>query len=257
MSGKSNRNLIEAKLNQDDEYYTQYDDVEKELENYKSHFVGKTVYCNCDGSESNFVKYFNNNFQTLQLKDSFYSSKDFRGHKSTELLKMSDIVVTNPPFSLFRTYVEQLVKYNKKFLIIGPLLASKYKNIMPLMMAGEIWFGCGTVSCFTRPDGSVASLGNTCWYTNLEPDTTVKRTLPLCRNYVGNEHLYPKYDNFDAIEVSRVADLPKGFQGVACVPISYMPKHDPDRYEILGKKDNLYLNGKKKFSRILIREKAA
>jgi len=255
MSGKTNANLLAAKRNRDDEFYTQYEAIEKELKNYIGHFEDKVVYCNCDTEESNFVKYFNKNFNKLKLKHGFYSEKDFRSIESINNLIKADIVVTNPPFSLFKDYIEQLRWYNKKFLIIGPKLAASTSYMWSLMTSGSVWYGCSDVKNFLKPDGSTKTLGNTCWYTNLKPKTTVKRYLPLRRLYEGNEWRYPKYDNYNAIEVSRLADLPKGFQGVAGVPASYMDKHDPDRFEIVGKENNLCIDGKNIFRRIMIRER--
>jgi len=257
MSGKTNANLLAAKRNQNDEFYTQSEDIEKELENYTEHFEDKVVYCNCDTEDSNFVKYFNKNFNKLKLKHGFYSERDFRSIESINNLIKADIVVTNPPFSLFKDYMEQLRWYNKKFLIIGPKLAATNNYMRPSMASGKVWFGCNDVRKFTIPGGDTTILGNIGWYTNLKPRTIVKRHLPLRRNYIGNEWRYPKYDNYDAIEVNRVVDIPKGFQGVVGVPASYIDKHDPDQFEILDVKCNLRINGKNKFKRIMIREKAA
>ena len=127
----SNKNLHKAKRNKNDEFYTQLPDIEKELGHYKKHFKNKIIYCNCDTKDSNFVKYFQDNFEALELKELLYTHNDFRDNIA--LLKKADIVVTNPPFSLFRQYLAQLIEYKKKFLIIGSLNAVTYKEVFPLI----------------------------------------------------------------------------------------------------------------------------
>ena len=189
---------------------------------------------------------------------------DFRSPECIGLLKQADIVVTNPPFSLFREYVTQLVEYEKDFLIIGNLNAITYKEIFKLIKEGKIWLGHTQPRVFIQPDGSEKKFGNVCWFTNLP---TKKRTedLILFRRYHGNESDYPRYDNYDAIEVSRVKNIPMDYEGVMGVPITFLDKHNPEQFEIVGqmvttKVDEFnhgypYVNGKKKYARILIRKK--
>lgn len=161
---------------------------------------------------------------------------DFRSHESVELLKQADIVVTNPPFSLFREYVNQLVEYKKQFLIIGNDNARTYVDIFELIQKNKIWAGYGKVKKFIQPDGSIKGFGNVGWYTNLD---VAKRheSLTLYKKYSSKE--YPKYANYDAIEVSRVADIPADYDGEMGVPISFLDKYNPDQFEIIGSSSNL------------------
>lgn len=172
---------------------------------------------------------------------------DFRSEECLELLKEADIVVTNPPFSLFRDYVAQLMEYDKKFLIIGNQNAITYKEIFPLLKDNKMWLGykAGDMA-FTVPDYYEAretrywkdengqkwrSLGNICWFTNID----IKKRhedLILIKKYNPKE--YPKYDNYDAIEVSKTKDIPYDYEGVMGVPITFMDKYNPDQFEILG-----------------------
>ena len=204
---------------------------------------------------------------------------DFRSEECIELLKEADIVVTNPPFSLFREYVAQLMEYGKKFLIIGNQNAITYKEIFACIKSNQIWLGykCGDMK-FTVPDyyeerttrfwideqgQKWRSMGNICWFTNLD---TEKRheILTLYKQYSPEE--YPKYDNYDAIEVPKTSDIPYDFYGVMGVPITFLDKYNPDQFEILGDSryhdgrdiadDINFINGKLLYRRILIRRKS-
>jgi len=161
---------------------------------------------------------------------------DFRSEESIELLKQADIVVTNPPFSLFRDYVAQLIEYNKKFLIIGNDNARTYVDIFELIRNNKIWSGYGKVKEFIQPDGSVKGFGNIGWYTNLD---VAKRheSLTLYKKYSPKE--YPKYANYDAIEVSKVTDIPVDYDGKMGVPISFLDKYNPAQFELIGSSSNL------------------
>jgi hypothetical protein len=161
---------------------------------------------------------------------------DFRSSESIELLKQADIVVTNPPFSLFREYVDQLVEYKKQFLIIGNDNARTYVNIFELIQKNKIWAGYGKVKEFIQPDGSIKEFGNVGWYTNLD---VAKRheSLTLYKKYSPKE--YPKYANYDAIEVSKVTDIPIDYDGEMGVPISFLDKYNPEQFEIVGSSSNL------------------
>lgn len=161
---------------------------------------------------------------------------DFRSSESIELLKQADIVVTNPPFSLFREYVAQLVEYKKKFLIIGNDNARTYVDIFELIQKNKIWSGYGKVKEFIQPDGSIKGFGNVGWYTNLD---VAKRheSLTLYKKYSPKE--YPKYANYDAIEVSKVTDIPVDYDGAMGVPISFLDKYNPEQFEIVGSSSNL------------------
>ncbi len=184
----NNRSLQDAKANRKDEFYTQMEDIENELFHYAQHFKDKVVYCNCDTPDSNFVKYFQTYFNVLGLKKLIHTSiqegVDFRSDESVELLKQADIVVTNPPFSLFRECVAQLVQYDKKFLILGNQNAITYKEVFPLLKENKIWLGVnsGQKSFYIPDDYPLATksggidergrkyinMGNTVWFTNLE-----------------------------------------------------------------------------------------
>lgn len=170
---------------------------------------------------------------------------DFRSKECIELLKQADIVVTNPPFSLFREYISQLIEYDKKFVIIGSQNAISYKELFKLIQDDKIWFGYNSVKKFTMPDSyehnsvkvedgiKYAVFGNICWYTNLD---IAKRheDLILYKSYKGNEDDYPKYVNYDAIEVSKVKDIPIDYKGEMGVPITFLDKYNPDQFEIIG-----------------------
>jgi hypothetical protein len=156
---------------------------------------------------------------------------DFRSEECVKLLKRADIVVTNPPFSLFREYVEQLVKYKKKFLIIGNINAISYKECFELIRTNKMWLGYSCARHFARPDGSMFESARSFWYTNL--DTTKRHEeLVLYKTYSPEE--YPTYANFDAIEVSRALEMPADYDGPMGVPITFLDKYNPDQFEILG-----------------------
>lgn len=205
---------------------------------------------------------------------------DFRSQECVELLRDADIVVTNPPFSLFRDYIGLLIGLNKKFLIIGNLNAVKYKEILPLFMTDKVWLGCNSGHYwFKVPDSYEEKrtdfkvdengqkwrrMGNICWYTNLDTDRR-HEDLTLFRNYTPD--IYPKYDNYDAIDVSKTSDIPCDYYGVIGVPITFMTRHNPDQFSIIGVLNsgsgNEYdfakaiLHGKQLYSRILIQRKQA
>jgi hypothetical protein len=156
---------------------------------------------------------------------------DFRSPESVELLKQADIVVTNPPFSLFREYVAQLMEHEKKFLIIGNDNAISYKEFFEFIKENKVWTGYGKVKEFIQPSGEIKKFGNVGWYTNL--DTTKRHEfLTPYKRYTPEE--FSKYDNYDAIEVSRVTDIPLDYDGVMGVPITFLDKYNPDQFVILG-----------------------
>ena len=169
---------------------------------------------------------------------------DFRSPECIELLKQADIVVTNPPFSLFREYVAQLIKYDKKFIIIGHQNAIKYKEIFPLIQANKLWLGYGfrggathfisryedTATAGNHIEGMIRVSG-VVWFTNLEIKKR-KENLILFRNYTPEA--YPRYVNYDAIEVSKTEDIPCDYDGLMGVPITFMDKYNPEQFEIIG-----------------------
>lgn len=337
----ANTNLSAAKKAKNDEFYTQFPDIQKEIEAYleydKDTFRGKVVYCNCDDPfESNFFRYFVLNFKRLGLKrlittsykpspvdetqlalsgiaepvvtntakgrpkttakkfiinevgdvdgdGSFTLSDiaeqlkanknnewtplqgdgDFRSPECVELLQQSDIVVTNPPFSLFREYVAQLMEYEKKFAIIGNMNAITYKEIFPYIKDNKMWLGVtrqGTGSMWfvvtdVTPEKTgqridengvrYQTIGNSAWFTNLDHG---RRHQPLslmtaADNIKFNKKMsgkadYDKYDNYDAIEVSSVDAIPNDYKGVMGVPITFLGKYNPEQFEILGMCEN-------------------
>ena len=172
---------------------------------------------------------------------------DFRSKECIELLKEADIVVTNPPFSLFREYVAQLMEYEKKFLIIGSQNNVTYKEIFPLLMQNKIWLGykSGDMAFKVPADSEPRatrywedeqgqkwrSLGNICWFTNLDHKKR-HEDLILYKTYSPEE--YPLYDNFDAINVNKTEDIPMNYDGVMGVPITFLDKYNPEQFEILG-----------------------
>jgi len=156
---------------------------------------------------------------------------DFRSEECVELLKRADIVVTNPPFSLFREYIAQLIEHRKKFLIIGNDNAISYKEFFEFIKKNKVWSGYGKVKEFMQPDGTIKKFGNVGWYTNL--DTTKRHEkLTLYKKYNSKEYL--KYDNYNAIEVSKVSDIPMNYDGVMGVPVTFLDKYNPNQFEILG-----------------------
>ena len=311
----ANKNLNAAKEAKKDEFYTQLVDIENELKHYRQHFRGKTILCNCDDPyESNFFKYFANNFNAFGLKkliatcyngspvqgselmidfgdfqeepkkiaykveitevtdlngdgrvdlaDVRYliqndknvlsilkENGDFRSHECIELLKEADIVVTNPPFSLFREYVAQLMKYEKKFIIIGNMNAITYKEIFPLIKNNQLWTGPSITSGdrkFWVPDDyelKAAGCGidetgrkfirvkGVRWFTNLDHK---KRHEELILYHTYSPEEYPKYVNYDAINVNATNDIPIDYDGVMGVPITFLDKYNPEQFEIIG-----------------------
>ena len=296
---KANSNLHKAKTVKNDEFYTQLTDIEKEMYHYRDHFKDKVIFCNCDDPlESKFYFFFAQNFEFLGLKKliSTHFEKDipsyklellhdvnndgkidvldtiktplkqngdFRSPECIAILEEADIVITNPPFSLFREYVKQLMDYEKKFLIVGSMNAITYKEIFPLLKDNLLWLGNGSPKTFKQPDGSLKAFGNILWYTNLD---YLKRheDLLLFREYDPDE--YPTYDNYDAINVDKVKDIPMDYPGAIGVPITFLTKHNPNQFELIGidrplvekttgKSSRFKIDSKEKFARIVIRNK--
>lgn len=157
---------------------------------------------------------------------------DFRSEECIELLKQADIVVTNPPFSLFREYIGQLMKYGKKFLIIGPLNALHYKELFPLIKNNIVWLGINNgAKEYTKPDGTLQKMGNTGWYTNLDHNKRHEEIDLVCR---FDSEDYPTYANYDAIDVGKVQDIPYDYDGVMGVPDTILGQYNPDQFEIIG-----------------------
>lgn len=315
MVENGNNNLHVSRAKKTDEFYTELSLIEDELKNYRDYFQDKIVFCNCDDpAHSNFWRYFQLNFYKLGLKklvSTHYESTkksykleiirqndkigqlsfmpdyvqtpleqngDFRSSECIEILKEADVVVTNPPFSLFREYINQLIEYKKKFIVIGNQNAVTYKEILPLVMENKMWLGYKSGHFWFRVPDSYEEkktdfkidetgqkwrrMGNICWFTNIDIEKR-HENMTLFRNYIPEK--YPKYDNYNAIEVSRTADIPVDYFDVMGVPITFMTKYNPDQFLILG--DSRYhdgqdfsddinvIDGKTKFRRLLIKRR--
>lgn len=158
---------------------------------------------------------------------------DFRSEECLALLDEADIVVTNPPFSLFREYVSILMEHEKKFIVIGSQNAITYKEFFPLLKDDKVWLGSTHPKEFIQRNGTVKKFGNICWFTNLDIKKRHEELI-LVKKYAGHEDEYPTYDNYDAIEVSKVVDIPLDYAGVMGVPITFLDKYCPDQFEIVG-----------------------
>ena len=297
ISTPANTNLNKAKKAKNDEFYTRYEDIEAEVMEYKEQFQDKIVYLPCDSLKSEFWSFFINNFQSFGLKkliathyqkdgqsykvwtndgdniiqEDLAGNGDFRSPECIEILKECDIVCTNPPFSLFREFVDAIITHNKQFLIIGNQNAFTCKEIFKLIKENKIQTGYNMVKQFNQPDGSIKKFNNICWFTNL---TVNKNNEELVLTKTYNVINYPKYDNYDAIEVDRLANIPKDYYDVMGVPITFINKYNPNQFEILGHttssdkspeveklrtnpkyRNGARINGKEKYHRIFIRRK--
>ena len=325
----ANRNLNAAKTAKNDEFYTQFYDIETEMEAYLDYkrdvFRGKTVLLPCDDPEwSNFTRYFAQNFETLGLKklistsfapesktykcgyqlslfetespkfdkdktkthgkifvltedttgdgvtnlddlqwDYLEGDGDFRSKEVTKLRDEADIIVTNPPFSLFREFVTWIMEANKEFVIIGNQNAITYKELFPLLMNNRIWLGATGFSSdmvFGVPEGTVVKesdkkkaerlgyvgnytrLGNSCWFTNIDHGRRHQplRLMTEAENMRFSKHKeikgkgYQKYDNYDAIEVNYYDAIPSDYDGVMGVSVTFLDKYCPEQFEIVG-----------------------
>ena len=258
----ANTNLHKAKEAKNDEFYTMIEDVSNELKHYKHHFKDKIVFCNCDDPTwSAFWRYFHLNFSELGLKKlisthydrenptykmeytggddnnvetgiktNLQGNGDFRNQECLELLDECDIVVTNEPFSLFRNYIEVLMNHSKKFLIIGNKNAITYKEFFPLLKDNKVWMGVNNVQCFLQPDGSIKKFGNIGWFTNLD---IAKRheSIILWKKYTPED--YPTYDNYDAINVDKVAEIPIDYCESWEVTKEEFEHFDKEKWEIV------------------------
>ncbi len=352
--------LASAKKNQADEFYTRFEDINKEINAYLEYnpdtFKDKTVLLPCDDPEwSNFTRYFAQNFNKLGLKKlistsyaveskpsgAFYQPTifemsdiqydegktrkqgkiftltrrnknvdindlkwkyldgdgDFRSEEVKKLRDEADIIVTNPPFSLFREFLAWIIDGEKKFLIIGNINCLTYKEVFPLIKENKAWIGNGMgrwISGFIVPDNyelygtearveegkRIVATNNCLWLTNLEHGRrhqplqlmTIEDNIKYSKHKGIKENGYPKYDNYDAIEVPYTDAIPSDYEGIMGVPITFLDKYNPEQFEIIGASDNgaiedkyklphfkkhnePYINGKKVYKRIFIRKK--
>lgn len=257
----NNTNLKNAKITKNDEFYTQLSDIEKELQHYAMHFNNKVVYCNCDNPyTSNFFQYFLINFTKLGLKKllatcyagpasdykaytacsldgTAYIVTELKGDGSfdsdecVEILDTADIVCSNPPFSQFSHYLQTIISHQKSFLLIGSQNNITYKNIWPLFLQNKLWLGVTKPKEYIQPDGTLKKFGNTCWYTNLDTQKRHKK-IQLTKHY--DPTVYPTYDNYPAINVDRVSDIPCDYSGIMGIPISFLDKYNPEQFEIIN-----------------------
>ncbi len=258
----ANENLRKAQTTKNDEFYTRYQDIEKEVLQYD--LSGKKILCNCnDGLDSEFTNFFMANFEALKLAEVVCLSYEkeklafktvrrtptksdikvevariplkgngaFDSHEGREALAACDVVITNPPFSRFREFVNLILSYKKDFLIIGSKNVIACKEFFPLLMNGKVHIGNFNVSTFIQLDDTEKKFGNVGWFTTL-PVAKVAQPIPLTATYDSAN--YPTYDNFRAIEVSRTANIPKDYDGVMGVPISFLDKFCPTQFKIVG-----------------------
>ena len=291
----NNKGLGNAKNTKFDEFFTQLSEIEKELKHYREYFKDKVIFCNCDDPEtSNFLLYFQLNFFNFEIKKlvSTHYEKDkpsykleiiaanipkegqiripdyiktplkengdFRSIECIEILKEADIVITNPPFSLFREYIAQLMEYKKKFIIIGNSNALHYKEIFPLIKNNELWLGYKKIGggmdmivpekVFDKnkvkkykindKGEKIVNIQGICWFTNISTKIRTETLfvngddLTLYKQYDPNE--YPKYINYDAIEVGKVNDIPINYYGEMGVPDTFLQRYNPNEFEIVG-----------------------
>ena len=292
-----NSNLNTAKKAKNDEFYTRYEDIEAEVMKYRKYFRDKVVYLPCDDpieKKSEFWSFFVNNFDAFGIKkliathynkngktykfwidrdttnggdiqqEDLAGDGDFRSPECVEILRECDIVCTNPPFSLMKEFLPLILRYNKQFLVIGPLNAITYRKIFPYVLEKRIWAGYNNVRHFKDPEGNARTMGNTFWYTNL-PHRSLTDEIVLTKKYDSS-----KYDVFDErpdiININRVADIPTNYDDLMGVPISFFQgKYNPNQFEIVGKIDKgsggdfdfckPVVNGVEKFTRLVIRRK--
>ena len=360
ISTSGNNNLHSAKVNKNDEFYTQYHDIEKEMNSYLEYnpqaFAGRTILLPCDDPEwSNFTKYFAQNFERFGLKklistsyaadsklyESNYQpslfetedpkfdqnrtsingkiftltkdndnngkidfediewnylegSGDFRSDEIKKIRDEADIIITNPPFSLFREFLSWIVEADKQFVVIGNMNAITYKEIFPLIKENKMWLGATNFNegmyfyvpedfvyadtyKFEKEQGGqkINRVPGVCWFSNLDHG---RRYLPMpLMNMSDNkkfnkkvqksESCYQKYDNYDAIEVPFTDAIPSDYVGVMGVPITFLGKYSPDQFELLGSNRGVdqdpnkvygqgtYLNSKETFKRVFIKHK--
>jgi len=297
----SNNNLIKSKIKKNDEFYTQYKDIEKEIKNYPpSLFYDKTIYCNCDNFEfSNFVNFFHDNFKHFKLKalyssyldthtspiyyyngkeeklyyqcsdDPKYIHGDFRNKEMIKILKECDIVVTNPPFSLFKNFMNLILENNKDFLVIGNKNAFNY--LCPYFKENKIRLGYTQPNDFILENESIHSLQGLCrWFTSFPVNREIQ-SISFVEKDISS---YQKFDNYDAINVNKMSEIPDNYYEPMGVPITFLDRYNPGQFKILGitystdrnpdiekiridKKHRHVgiINGKEKYPRIIIQRR--
>lgn len=251
----SNKNLKKAKKVKNDEFYTFYKDIAKEMKYYKNELEGKVVYLPCDNPKwSNFYKYFKRNYKKLKLKGLIATYYDvtnlitiktiIRGgveqeevlnnngdfFLNTEILNECDIVITNPPFSLFRDFIKILNDYNKKYIIIGNINAITYKIVFKSIFYNKLFLGKTKINKFYTQTKEIEAV-TSYWFTNIK----IKKEMPflkLTKKY--NSEKYYKYLNYNGIDVNKVKDIPYDYNGVMGVPISFLEKMNDKQFQLVG-----------------------
>ncbi len=300
-----NDTLRTAKTAKNDEFYTRIETVEKEMKHYRDYFKGKSVYLNCDADWSNFFVFFKTKFTEYGLKKvvathyapdgvsikreiiqatgdngnalpediietPLHGNGDFRSDESVQLLTECDIVVTNPPFSLLREFVDLLMVHDKQFLFLGNNAVITYKNVFSYIMEERLWLGVQanvTTEFQLHPDytkwSRVDEEGNKygkvaiSWFTNLSHKKRNEK-LTLVERY--SEDKFPVYDNYNAINVDKVKNIPEDYYDLIGVPITFLTKHNPEQFELLGYNrylgiKALFIKGKEKYDRLIIKRK--
>lgn len=269
----TNTALLEARAKKNNEFFTRYEDVENELKHYSPLLHGKSVFCCCNDREDGaFYRYFSDHFCTLGLtrltantysrdssapgkivirtadgveRRSLQGSGDYRSDEMSEIMDESDVIATNPPFTNFSAILKMIIAKKKQFVLVGPQSAITNRSVFPFLHSGEASLGYGyprSVGYFISDvyEDYAASTGHkegyirvpgVTWYTNMavKPDRP-----PVVPEVEYTKERYPKYVNLDAINVGRLCDIPKGYSGRMGVPITYMYRHNPERYEIVG-----------------------
>ena len=249
----NNSNLSRARKAKMDEYYTRYQDVEDELKHYSTFLKDKVIYCPCDINKSSFVKYLQNNKKEIGFKKLVYTSLSTDGDFRLQDNSFADVIITNPPFSLFRDFIDWVG--NKDCIILGQNNAITYRNVFPKIKSGKLKIGYNTKFYtdvwFDSPTGE-KRISNICWFTTFD----VNKNKPFTSTTLDH---YEKYDNYDAIEVPKVKYIPKDYKDPLGVPITFIDKWNPNEYELIGLNGKDYkalkLNNKNVYARLIIRKK--
>lgn len=295
----TNKFLAQSKKNKNDEFYTRIEDIEKELIFYRDHFNNSVVYCNCDNVSSSFPQFLSqvqedwgikkiiatglNHFNNIPVVYTKLYGKEpvitpsqcngeYRSEESLSFLQEADIIVTNPPFSLFRDFFDLLTQYEKKFLVIANINAFSYKNVAPYIIYDKIWTGMTQPSNFYTPEGELKKLNNVCWITNIKPHSE-KDFIPLCYSY--NPNNYHFIENYNALEVPKYKLIPYDYNNIMAVPITFLHYYNEKQFEIVGisgvkgaykealehtdqsfKTTDAILHGKKLYKRVFIKKKS-
>ena len=296
----NNDNLHTALKNKNDEFYTLFQDIALECDHYIPLFEGKNILLPCDNIKSDFWLYFYKHFKEYKLQSltatslgetkgqyiftndginiinkELYGNGDFQSQEVQDIININDIIITNPPFSLFRKLVMILEKYHKQYLLIGNENTLASTEIFPLIKEEKLHLGFNKVKDFLTPDNSIQTFGNISWFTNLPIEKEIKPIKMTCKY---DPKIYPQYDNFKAINVDKVTAIPLDYYEIMGVPITYLNKHNKDQFKIMGlaagntKNNGLnfdveynpspldrggcgVINGVRKYSRVFIKRK--